>query len=191
MNPIRLSLALALLCTSLATAQDKTSALYVHPVGIAVLAAAGVPTVYLTYEREVAAARSLTLQPFVGGGSFKNSGDAVSTDVTQFGSILSYRFYFNGAEPKGWYAAPATGLCYMSLEQESHSAGWFTVPRRSGSATQFVALGYIGHRSRNEGFTWFWDFGLGAQAISTSGDVKAEQSTGPMIDMNLGLGFRL
>lgn len=195
MNATRNAALSVLLATTFALSQEgssseKSSALYFHPVATGILAAAGVPTLYLTYEKELGSGRSWTLQPLFGSGTFKDS-DKLETDVTQFGAITSYRFYHNGAESRGWYAAPAVGLCYMDLKRESYDVGWFTIPEQSGSATQFGAMGMLGYRSRKQSFTWFWDIGLGFQALSTTGDVEAQQSTGVLVDMNLGLGFRL
>lgn len=182
-----------LLATTFALAQEEAgSALYFHPTATAILAAAGVPTAYITYEKEMGSGRSWTLQPFFGAGSFKDSDDPVSTDITQFGAITSYRLYRHGVESQGWYFAPALALCYMDLKRESYSLGYFRSPEQSGSATQFGGLGYVGYRSRKQSaFTWFWDIGAGFQSISTTGDVEAQQSTGLLVDMNLGLGFQL
>lgn len=166
-----------------------TRRLYLHPIltGLSILSGEMV-ILPVTYERSFAPGRSFALQPTVMFGSLSATDDNPPMDVFQATAISQLRFYLNGKVPKRIYVAPALALGYLSNESEGNSK------YASGYARGMVAgiAGFVGWTFDEGMLPCDLNFGVGIQKVfGESRNVRNFDGARPLLDLNLGLGFRL
>jgi hypothetical protein len=176
-----------------------TQAIYVHPlITLFTSSISSVPTeVFVTYERELERARSVTIQPLIAFGSVQGSTPAGAPvpppkmDVFALGANVGYRDYWNGKVAHGGYLGPVVefGYATASRPMENFPGGTYL----SGKATAFGvgAIGVVGYRGKWNGFTMFADIGIGGQftSVSGTGGNPGVSDNGLLIDANLGFGI--
>lgn len=171
------------------SAIPTTRRLYLHPIFTAVSILGG-DVVYLpvTYEQSLRPGRSFAIQPMVVFGSIPASDDNPTIDIFQVSAISQLRFYVNGEVPKRFYVAPALALGYMNLETDGN---WRYT---SGYLRGLIVGGavYLGWTFDEGVVPCDLNIGLGGQSVlGESRNVRGYQGVKPLLDLNLGFGFRL
>jgi len=163
--------------------------LYFHPLITAMTQAAGAPTtIPLTYEHQLAPARSLSVQPMLILGTIDRNADHPDIDMFQLAVTGCYRMYFNGQETRRWYFAPGLGTGWATLNWDADGR----YLGGTGSAGVFGVVSYLGYVFRGTSLALDLNLGGGFRVVSGGGEnMKSWTSSGPLLDANIGLGFDL
>lgn len=166
-----------------------TRRLYLHPILTAISVASGeVAMVPVTYEQSLRPGRSFAIQPMVMFGSLSATDDNPPIDLFQVSVISQLRFYVNGKVPKRFYLAPALAVGYISNESDG---SW---KYSSGYARGMIAgiAGFLGWTFDEGMLPCDLNLGVGVQKVfGKSRGVRNFGELRPLLDLNLGLGFRL
>lgn len=175
--------------TAIAQEVPTTRRLYLHPIltGLSILSGEMV-ILPVTYEQSFAPGRSFAIQPTVMFGSLSATDDNPPIDLFQVSAISQLRIYVNGEVPKRFYLAPALAVGYLSLESDGN---W---EYASGYARGMVVgiAGFLGWTFDEGMLPCDLNLGVGMQTVfGESRNVRGFDEPKPLLDFNLGLGFRL
>lgn len=197
---LRKSIALALILAASIFAvpdDEKVESLHAHPATLLV-GLGGNLHLPVTWERELpVAAVSLVVQPMLRIFTHDAPKRQMPSDPA-WGEIHSWdmtvragpRWYFNGTQHRGFYAAGILRAGLVRVDEES------TADVAGTEATLYIVgtMGYLGYRWATERLSIFTDFGLGYDRVREERSGRPLRASPVMVgttgDVNLGLGYR-